>query len=53
MLVEWAGLVAHEDKMPFSLLAAASQQVTVPWASRQILAETWGAGSVPIPPACL
>lgn len=30
MLGEWAGLVAHEDKMPFCLLAAASEQVTVP-----------------------
>lgn len=30
VLGEWAELVAHEDKMPFCLLAAASQQVTVP-----------------------
>lgn len=40
VLGEWAELVAHEDKMPFCLLAAASQQVTVPWASSQTLAET-------------
>lgn len=48
MLGEWAGLVALEEKMPFCLLAAASRQVTVSWASSQTLAETWGAGSVPI-----
>lgn len=35
-LGEWAELVAHEDEMPFCLLAAASQQVTVPWASTRV-----------------
>lgn len=30
VLGEWAGVVAHENKMPFCLLVAVSQQVTVP-----------------------
>lgn len=29
------------------------QQVTVPCASSYALAEAWGAGSVPVPPACV